>query len=127
VKLSRRKLSDHVAMRLLKGDDAKIVIKELAAYLLDGRRTREAELIVRDIEARLLANGTALVTTTSARELSDESKRSIKELVKTEQPGVKDIILREQIDESVIGGVRIELPGKLADFTVKAKLDKLTA
>jgi F-type H+-transporting ATPase subunit delta len=114
-------------MRLLKGDDAKIVIKELAAYLLDGRRTREAELIVRDIEARLLANGTALVTTTSARELSDESKRSIKELVKTEQPGVKDIILREQIDESVIGGVRIELPGKLADFTVKAKLDKLTA
>lgn len=127
MKLSRRKLSDHAATRLLKGDNVKVVMKELAAHLVDTGRTRELELIVRDIEARLLASGTALVTVISARELSGEAKQSIEQLVKAEQSNVKQVILRVRIDESVIGGVRVELPGSVADFTVKAKLDKLTA
>lgn len=126
MKLSRRKLSEHAAARLLKGDGTNVVMRDLAAHLIDTRRTRELELIVRDIEARLLTSGTALVTTISARKLSDEAKREVEKLVKTEQSGVKNVILRERIDESVIGGVRIELPGSIADFTVKAKLDKLT-
>ena len=126
MKLSRRKLSEHVAGRLLRGDGTKVVLKELAAYLLETRRTRELELIVRDIEARMFDSGTALVTATSARELSSEAKQAVEELVRSARPNVKSVILREQIDESVIGGVRIELPGGIADMTVKAKLDKLT-
>ncbi len=126
MKLSRRKLSEYVAGRLLKGDSTKGVMKELAAYLLETRRTRELELIIRDIEARMLDSGTALVTTISARQLSSEAKQAIEELVKSARPKVKNVILREEIDESVIGGVRIELPGSIADMTVKAKLDKLT-
>lgn len=126
MKLSRRKLSEHVASRLLSGDTTKTVMKELAAYLLETRRTREFELIIRDIEARLLDGGTALVTAISARHLSSEAKHAVEELVKSARPKVKNVILREEIDESVIGGVRIELPGGIADMTVKAKLDKLT-
>jgi len=101
-------------------------MKQMAAYLVDAGRTRELELIVRDIEAHLLASGTALVTVVSARPLSAEAKQSVNTLVTTKRPDVKKVILREDIDESVIGGVRIELPGGIADFTVKAKLDKLT-
>lgn len=127
MKLSRRKLSDYAASRLLAGDDTKSVMRELAAHLVDTRRTRELELIVRDIEARLLTNGTALVEVVSARELSSEAKKAVETMVKTEHSGVKDVILRERIDESLIGGVRVELPGSIADFTVKATLDKLTA
>lgn len=126
MKLSRRKLSEYVADRLAKGDSVKGVMKELAAHLVDTRRTREAELIIRDIEARLLKQGVALVTVTSARALTFEAKQLIETLVKTEQSSLTKVVLREQIDESVIGGVRIELPGRLADFTIKAKLDKLT-
>ena len=126
MKLSRRKLSAHATSRLLKGDDTKSVMKQMAAYLVDAGRTRELELIVRDIEAHLLASGTALVTVVSARPLSAEAKQSVNTLVTTKRPDVKKVILREDIDESVIGGVRIELPGGIADFTVKAKLDKLT-
>lgn len=126
MKLSRRKLSEYVADRLAKGDSVKAVMKELAAHLVDTRRTREAELIIRDIEARLLKQGVALVTVTSARALTFEAKQLIETLVKTEQSSLTKVVLREQIDESVIGGVRIELPGRLADFTIKAKLDKLT-
>lgn len=127
MKLSRRKLSSHVAGRLLKGDDVKTVMTELAAHLVDTRRTNENELLIRDIEARLLASGTVLATVLSARELTNEAKESIETFIKAEQPETKKVILRERIDETLIGGVRIELPGKLADFSVKAKLDKLTA
>lgn len=127
MKLSRRKLSDYAATRLLEGKNKQAVLKELAAHLVDTGRTRELELIVRDIEARLLVNGTALVTVVSARELSASAKQTVKDLVKSKEPGVKEVILREQIDESVIGGVRVELPGSVADFTVKAKLDKLVS
>jgi F-type H+-transporting ATPase subunit delta len=126
VKLSRRKLSEYAAARLLKGDRSSVVMNELAAYLVETRRTRELELIVRDIEARLLSGGTALVTTVSARKLTDDAKHSIEKMVKAEHKEVKNIIMREQIDESVIGGVRIELPGSIADLTVRATLDKMT-
>lgn len=126
MKLSRRKLSEYATTRLLKGDNVKLVMKELAAHLIDTGRVRELELIIRDIETHLLANGTALVTIVSARKLSSEAKSAVEKLVKTERLGVKSIVFREQIDESVIGGVRVELPGSIADFTVKAKLDKLT-
>lgn len=127
MKLSRRKLSEYTATRLLNGDNSKTVMKQLAAHLVETGRTRELELIVRDIETQLLAHGTALVTTVSARKLSDDAKHAIEKMVKTERSDVKKVILREQIDTSVIGGVRVELPGAIADFTVKATLDKLVS
>lgn len=127
MKLSRRKLSEHAVQRLLNGDNVMVVMKQLGAHLIDTRRTRELELVVRDIEAGLLANGTALATIVSARSLSDEAKQDIEKLIKTDNAKVQNVVFRERIEPEVIGGVRIELPGSVADFTVKAKLDKLLA
>lgn len=123
--ISRRKLSEHAAERLASGDAVPAVMKELAAYLLETRRTGEAELIIRDIEAALLSRGTALVTTVSARELTGEAREAISSLVRSEYDGVTQVVLRAQIDPSVIGGVRLELPGQQLDATVRAKLEKL--
>lgn len=127
MKLSRRKLADHTATRLLAGDDTAAALQELAAYLVNTRRTGELVLIVRDIEARLLAGGTALVTVTSARQLSAEATQAVEAYVKAQRPEVAQVVMHEEIDPSVIGGARVQFPGGLADFTIKAKLDKLTA
>ena len=48
--ISRRKLAEHAAERLVKGDSTASVLNELAAYLLDARRTGEAELVIRAVE-----------------------------------------------------------------------------
>ena len=48
----RRKLARHMAERLLAGDAA--VIDELAALIVHERREREIDLLVQDIEARLV-------------------------------------------------------------------------
>lgn len=124
MKLTRRKLAEYAAQQLEAGTNIADVMRDIAAHLIETKRVKESELIVRDIEARLLDRGMALVTVTSARPLSKNALGDIEQYVRDEQ-NVKSVIFREVIDESVIGGVRIALPGKTADFTVKAKLDTL--
>ncbi len=125
-KLSRRKLAGNIAARISGGESQKVVLRELAAYLIDSGRKKEASLIVRDIEAMLLQSGTAIGTVTSARPLSELALSSIEEFIKEHDSTITDVVLREQIDESLISGVRLELPGSQLDASVKAKLEKLT-
>ena len=124
-KLSRQKLSSYAAERLAHGDDLSVVMQSIAAYLIDMGREREAQLLVRDIEAKLLEQGIALTDTVSARPLTDEAKKSIEQLVRNSYNNVTKVVLRESIDPSVIGGVKVVLPNARLDATVKAKLEKL--
>lgn len=126
-KLSRRKLSAYAASRISNGESNKTVLRDVAAYLIDTGRKSEARLVVRDIEAMLLNEGTAIGTVTSARRLSQAALQSIEAFVKQTTTGVKSVVLRQQIDESLIGGMKLELPGKQLDASVKANLDKITA
>ena len=123
--LSRRKLALHIANRLERGDESNVAMKELAAYLIDSGRTREAELVIRDIEAALANAGSVYATVTAARSLSDESKQALHDFIAA-KTGAKTVSFEEKVDPSLIGGVKIEYPGHQLDMTVKAKLDKLT-
>lgn len=126
-KLSRRKLAINAAARLSGGEQKKTVLRDLAAYLIDSGRKAEATLIVRDVEAMLMNNGTAIGTVTSARPLSASALKTVESFVKASDSNVKQVVLRELVDESLIGGMRLELPGRVLDGTVKAKLEKITA
>lgn len=123
--ISRCKIATRVATRIAAGDLLADVTKELGAFLIDQRRTKEADLIVRDVEAVLLNQGIAVVTAISARTISIDTKESIETLVQNAHPEVTAVYIREVIDESVIAGVRIELPEQIIDATVRAKLDRL--
>jgi F0F1-type ATP synthase delta subunit len=124
--LSRRKLADRAASRLKAGDSKREVLQELAAYLIDTHRTGEAELVVRDIETRLTLNGVIVGTVVSARELTAAAKKDIEALIKHQYGEKSQVMLRERVDESLIGGIRLELPDRQMDASVKAKLEKLT-
>ncbi len=124
--LSRRKLAGNAAARLTSGESKKAVLRELAAYLLDTNRKKEAELIVRDIEAMLADAGTAIGTVISARTLSSDALMAIESFVKSQNTAITNVVLRERIDETLIGGVKLELPGHQLDASVKAKLEQLT-
>ena len=125
-KLSRRKLAGNAAARLSSGESKKTVLQDLAAYLIDSNRKKEAALIVRDIEAMLVDAGTAIGTVISARPLNAAALKTIESFVKQQHSHVKNVVLREQVDETLIGGVRLELPGHQLDASVKAKLEQLT-
>jgi F-type H+-transporting ATPase subunit delta len=120
VRLSRRKIAAYTADKLINGETPQIALKEVAAYLVETKRTREYELIVRDIEEILAARGHVVADVTSAHELSDATRRAVEELV-----GAGSVQLREIIDPTVLGGIRVAVPGKRFDGTIAHKLTAL--
>ena len=121
-RLSRRKIATYAAEKLLAGTPKKTVIREVGAYLIDTGRTRELELIVRDIEDVLASRGVIVANVVSARPLSGSIKAEISKFI-----GGKNVQLREEVDETVLGGVRIDLPGKRFDGSVRHKINALKA
>jgi len=122
-RLSRRSLALYVADNLARGTHGQIV-KQLAAYLVENRRTKELDLIVRDVQYFLSQQGIITATVTSAFDLSAETKKAVEQLIAS-QTKAKTIDLETQIDPSVIGGVKISLPGYELDQTIAHQLTVL--
>lgn len=122
MRLSRRKIATYAADQLLTGVSTREVLRSIAAYLVDARRTRELTLLVRDIEDVLAARGHVVADVTSAHPLSETLKAEIKDLV-----GGSTLQLRELVEPDLLGGVRIDVPGKRYDGTIRRKLTALRA
>jgi F-type H+-transporting ATPase subunit delta len=122
LRLSRRKIATYATDQLLAGVAKRDVLRSVAAYLVEARRTREATLLVRDIEDALATRGHVVADVTSAHPLSAVLKDEIKHLV-----GGSTLQLRELVDQSVLGGMKIDVPGKRFDGTIRRKLTALRA
>lgn len=123
-KLSRRSLARFVVDQIQAGTSEKLVAKQLAGYLVDHRRTKELPLIIRDIEYTLMQRGKATATVTSAFPLSQSAIESVKSLIK-EVTSTQSVELLAQTDQSVLGGIKLELPGSELDDTIARKLTSL--
>lgn len=122
-RLSRRKISAYFAEELIAGHD---VTKSLAAYLIETKRVREAELVIRDIEAALADRGVLLADVSTSRELTSDTEQAVTNYLK-QSAGVTDVTLRTHVDPHLLGGVRIETPGARLDKTLRHRLNQLTA
>lgn len=121
-RISRRQLATYVADRLSDGDTS--VLKELAAYVVEERLTRELDLIVSEIEAEFAARGNVVADVTSAHALDDTSRSELKQFI-AEATGAKSVEIREDVDAALIGGVVIETPGKYFDGSLASQLNQL--
>ena len=123
-RISRRSLAEYYAGCVLAGDDA-VVAKQLAAYLIETRRTKELPLIVRDIEDSLAARGLLVADVVSAYDLDTETEQSISGYLSSLYSS--KVKLRTSVQPNVIGGVRIRTPDAELDATVRRKLMNLQA
>ncbi len=97
----------------------------LAAVLKESRRTNEAELLTRDIALELEQRGNhAEALVTSATPLSDELRKQLTRFIKSKAK-VSDVSIEENIDKSVIGGVKIETAVHSWDKTIARQLTNL--
>lgn len=119
--LSRRRISSYIADQLIAEGQSLRLVRQLAAYLIDSRRTKELELIVRDIEYELQKRGTVLAQITSASKLTEDTRIVIERFLKSET-SAKQIFLRQFVDPEVLGGVRIDLPSSQLDATIMRRL-----
>ncbi|MES2631020.1 MAG: F0F1 ATP synthase subunit delta [Patescibacteria group bacterium] len=122
-KVSRRAVALYVARELSDANDRhhKKVVLQLAAFLVDTRRTKELPLIIRDIEYYLAEAGSVSGVITTAFDLTAETKKAIEKYVK-EQTGAKTVELDNIIDPTVLGGVKVSIPGHELDATVRRNL-----
>ena len=115
--ISRRRLASYAAGVLAAGGDRGLLLREIAAYLIEMKATRTAHVVVAAIEEELQARGIVIVETLSAHPLSDELRARIRALV-----GGREAHFRERINPDVIGGVKIALPDSEFDGTIQRKL-----
>ena len=120
--ISRRKISAYVADGLLAGKGE--VIQELAAYLVDEGKAKDAELYVRSIESTLLSRGVAVADIITARELTTEMQQAIEQLIGRET-GAEKVELRSRVEPALLGGFRLDPPDARLDASVKHSLDTL--
>ena len=117
-RLSRRALATFVAKELLAGNDQ--VIDWLAALLIEERREREADLLVRDIESILADSGQMIVQVDTARPLDAATKQEIESMFDQHKVHIKETVRPE-----IIGGVKITTPTQSLDRTIAKKLEML--
>ena len=123
-RLSRRRIAEYVATELLSGTGKAALLSQLAGYLVEYRRTDELGLIVRDIEFYMSEKGHVSAVVTSAFDLTSETKKAIEAFVKTKTKA-EHVSLSSTIDPSVIGGVKISLPGYEINQTIAHQLTVL--
>ena len=126
--VSRRKLAKYAAEQILAGNDA--VLEEIAGLLIYEKHEREIDLLVRDIEAELAENGEIVASVESARALDENTRHKIEQFLATaasDKNSKPKVSLRESIDPTLIGGLKLRTPTATLDATVLKKLNDLRA
>jgi F0F1-type ATP synthase delta subunit len=117
-RLSRRTLAKFAADELLAGSE--LVFDQLAALLIEERREREADILVRDIEAQLAEAGHVVVRVETAHALDDGTRREIETMFAGSVVHIHEVVMPE-----LIGGVRMSTPTQALDQTIARKLETL--
>lgn len=124
-RLSRRSIAEYIADCLIAGKPTKkALLTELAAFLIDTQRTKELDLIVRDVEHYLAEKGYVRTTIVSAFDLTVETKKTLEAFVK-KQTKASQVSLSSMVEPAVLGGVKISVPGRELDQTIARQLTVL--
>jgi F0F1-type ATP synthase delta subunit len=124
MKVARTRIAHVVADRTLKQGASRQLSRELAAYLLTERRTGELDSLLRDIQADWAEAGHVEVVARSAFPLTVAVRTDITKRVKAIYPQAKQVVINEVHDPEAIGGVRLNLPDRQLDLSLRTKLNK---
>ncbi len=106
---------------------SKKATKQLAALILENRIHGQTEEIISSIQAEYQrVHGIVEATTTSVHPLTEKLKKEVQAIV-LKRTKAKQVVINEQLDPTVLGGIKINAPDMELDLTLKAKLTKLKA
>lgn len=118
-KISSQDLARYAVNQLHAGASMSDVSEQIAAFLLEERRTKDAASVLRAIEVELDQRGNTQLVITSVHGVSDQIKSQLASLLDVENPTYSEVI-----DPSVIGGVKAKAGDKLVDLTIETKLKR---
>lgn len=125
VSVTRLELAEVVLAALNKGEE-KTAAGQVAEYLLTTGKTADLPSLMRDVAAlRAERDGIVEVTALSAHPLDTTDRTEVKRVAEMVYPNTREVIVNEQLDPSVVGGIRLNFPNQQLDVTVKSKLTRL--
>ena len=123
-KTPRHDIAAVLGQRSLGRVNAKAFSEQIAAYLIESRRTADLEPLLRDIMQYRADQGIVEVVAVSAHSLNAEARTDVEARVKKAYPTAKQIIISEELQPGLVGGVRLEFPHQQLDVSVRAKLNR---
>lgn len=122
-KFSRTQLARYVAESDKPNDE---LAKEVAAFLVDTGKVSDLDSLMRDVmEYRGSHDGVVELTARSAYPLTSETRSEINGVAKRLYPNATEIIIHEEHDAEVIGGVNLQFAHASLDLTIQSKLHSL--
>lgn len=115
--MNLKELAHYAADKLEKGGSSAVLSKQLAALLVGQRRSRDLGQLMRLIESELDRRGKTQITITSAHAIPGSVKKQLADALEAKNP-----IFHEELDASVIGGVRASTQERELDLTIRTKL-----
>ena len=124
-KFSRRTLARYCVDQLLDGKAASKIAHELAAVIYESGQTIEPEFLIGDIAYELenrkeLASAKLTTAHEPSQAILSEIEKELKQVT-----GAKEILLETSLDESLIGGIRLETASRVWDYSVARRLSQL--
>ena len=109
----------------LQDKDNKEIISSFSDYLKSHRLVYLIPVILKELEKiNLIATGHIAATVTSKDELDNKEVNEIKNII--EQRSSKKVIIKEELDQNILGGVVIMYQDKLLDLSLKKHLNCLS-
>ncbi len=109
--------------------DGKLPLDEVAeivaAYLVSERRTKELEGLMRKLLELRAQDGIYEAQASSAFELNELIRNQLEQIVKSSHDNVHRVVMHEQLDKSLLGGVRLETSDIQLDLSLQGKLQHL--
>ncbi len=125
MKYSRLELAQIINRQILDGANSKQLAQEVAAFLLTNSLTDQLDSIIRDIKLIRQQNGILDVKVISRFPLNQPILDNLKQLLKQSYHNVKEILIEPIIDNSLIGGVRLEMADSSLDLSLSNQLKTL--
>ena len=124
-KTSRRALARYGADQLLAGKSPAALAKQLAAIMVESGRSGERKFLLDDIaweleHRRALVIGHVSTVSPLTKGLATALRAQLKRATKA-----REVLLDEQVDKSVLGGLRVETSVNVWDLSVSRELAKL--
>lgn len=127
-KIGRRRLAREV-VRLLREQPARQaeLVRQLAAYLVDTKQTKQADLLMKDIADEFYVQQQHVAADVRhAFDLTPETQSRITDLIK-KATGAASVELQTAKEPELLGGVVIRTPRQELDASVRHKLKALSA
>lgn len=109
------------------GEKLSLFMQDVIKFLVQKKLFSKSEEIIRELEkVHDKENGVLKVNLSTKNKINDSFKKELIDIL-SKKYKVEKILLKENIDESIIDGFKLEIGDEILDTSLKNKLQKLQA